>query len=73
MIPEVRQDCRPGSRTFGCTATKLPAGSPLGDYGIMQPGTEDQPLHAGGSYKPAEFVKDWAVLINPGFAIEAGS
>lgn len=62
-LPEVRQDCRPGSNTFGATATEL-INSPLADYGVM---TTDR----GGSFASAEQVKDWTVLVNPGFAIEA--
>jgi hypothetical protein len=65
MIPEVRQDCRLKSRTFGAVAVKLPDGSALGEYGVM---TVDR----GGSFATADQVKDWAVLINPGLAIEAG-
>lgn len=73
ILPEVRQDCRSASKTFGCTATRLPANSPLGEYGIMQPGTEAHPLNAGGCFMSAEQVKDWTVLVNPGVAIEAGN
>ena len=65
MIPETRQDCRPKSNTFGAVAVKLPAGSALGDYGVM---TVDR----GGSFATADQVEDWTVLINPGLVIEAG-
>lgn len=64
MIPEVRQDCRPGSSSYGAVAVRL-HNSPLGEYGVM---TVDR----GGSFARFEQVKDWTVLINPGLAIEAG-
>lgn len=64
MIPEVRQDCRPSSKTFGFVAVKQDANSPLGEWAYMSPKT-------GGGALTAEQVKDWTVLINPGLAIEA--
>lgn len=55
MIPEVRQDQRDGSRTFGAVAVKLPDGSPLGEWAVMT-------TTSGGSFTPAATVADWTVL-----------
>lgn len=61
-FPEVLQDRREGSATFGAVAVRLPETSPLGDYGVFQPGTDAQPLRAGGNFVPASRVADWTVL-----------
>lgn len=60
-MPVVKQDPKTGS-----VAVKLPAGSSLGDWGVM---TTDR----GGAFLTDEQVRDWTVLVNPGFAIEVGN
>ena len=57
ILPEVRQDL-----DSGAVAVKLPPGSPLGDYGVMQPGSVEFPLQAGGAFVTADRVADWPVL-----------
>lgn len=52
--PQVRQDRRDGSPTFGFVAVEFPAGSPLGAWGYMSP--------AGGGFLTAPQVAEWAVL-----------
>lgn len=60
QLPAVKQDPRTGA-----VALKLPAGSSLGDWGVM---TQDR----GGDFRSDREVADWIDLINPGAAIEAG-
>lgn len=55
MIPEVRQDQREGSPTFGAVAVKQELGSPLGEWAYMSTKT-------GGGGCTAAQVKDWTVL-----------
>lgn len=54
-MPEVRQDQREGSPTFGAVAVKFPEGSPLGQWGVMT-------LNSGGSFVRDEQVAEWTVL-----------
>ena len=55
MIPETRQDQREGSPTFGAVAVRLPAGSPLGEWGYMT-------LNSGGGFASESQVSEWTVL-----------
>ena len=57
--PEVRQDQREGSLTFGAVAVKLPEGSPLGEWGYMS-------LNSGGGFTSTTKVVDWTVLTGGG-------
>lgn len=54
-MPEVRQDMREDSPTFGAVAVKFPEGSPLGQWGVMT-------LNSGGSFVRDTQVADWTVL-----------
>ncbi|GAS94441.1 putative uncharacterized protein [Mycolicibacterium canariasense] len=54
--PEVYQDLREDSPTFGAVAVKLPDGSTLGDYGAMT-------LDRGGSYPRAERLAGWTRMV----------
>ena len=58
MIPEVRQDQRPESRTFRAVAVQIPPDSPLAAFGEWAVMT----LDAGGAYVAAGQVADWTVL-----------
>lgn len=49
-------DLRPESTTFGAIAVRLPAGSVLGEYGVMT-------LDRGGHFWPAEKVEGWTELV----------
>lgn len=55
MTPEVRQDRREGSRTFGAVAVKLPDGSPFGEWAVMT-------TTSGGSFTTAATVAGWTVM-----------
>lgn len=55
QFPEVRQDRRPGSATFGAVAVAQEEGSPLGPWGFMTGKT------GGGGCTFAQ-IADWTVL-----------
>lgn len=53
--PEVRQDRRAGSPTFGAVAVAQDDGSPLGTWGYMS-------VKTGGGACTAAQVAEWTVL-----------
>lgn len=57
MLTEVRQDRRPGSPTFGHTATRQPTGSRIGEWGVMTPDEH------GGYYASSEQIAGWSEMV----------
>lgn len=56
MTPEVRQDQRPNSPTFGFVAVAQDPTSPLGEYGYMS-------LKSGGGSLSAAQVTEWTIMV----------
>ena len=54
-VPEVRQDRRPGSPTFGAVAVAQNVGSPLGEWAYMS-------TASGGGKCTAAEIADWTVM-----------